>query len=438
MSPLSIGFAGIAVLLFLIALRVPIGFAMGFVSLIGIGILRGFHASFDFLGSMPYDFASSWELSAVPMFLFMGSVAYHSGITESLFSAGRLWLSFLPGGLAVATNFACAGFAAASGSSLATAAAMGRLAIPEMLRFRYDPALATSVVAAAGTLGSLIPPSILMVLFGWYTKTSVGALLIAGILPGILTAVVYATMLVTRCSIDRQLAPPMHETVTWSQRWEALLAIWPIPLLILGVIGGIYGGITTPTEAGATGAAMVIVIALAQRRMNWKVFKNSVLEALESTAAIFIIAIGAILLTRFLALSQVPFFMARLIQHWAVDQLTLVIATSVIYLILGMFLDAIGLMLLTLPVLQPMFATLHIDMIWMGVLIVKYLEIALLTPPVGLNAYIIKSVVGDRVALTTIFRGLMWFLGCEAVIMVLLIAYPKISTFLPSLMAATH
>jgi len=435
MSSLSIGCAGIVALLVLIAIRVPIGVAIGAVSLIGISVLRGPDAALIFLGTMSYDFAASWELSAVPMFLLMGSIAYHTGLTASLFSAARLWLAFLPGGLAVATNFAAAGFAAASGSSLATAAAMGRLAIPEMLRFRYDPALATSVVAAAGTLGSLIPPSILMVLFGWYTETPVGALLIAGILPGILTAVIYAGMLIMRCTINPELAPPITEGVDWRARWDSLLAVWPIPLIILAVIGGIYGGITTPTEAGAFGASIVALIALVQRRLSWKVLWESVGEALSATAGILFIAIGAILLTRFLALSGVPFFMANLIEDWAVDPLLLIIATSIIYVVLGMFLDAIGLMLLTLPVLQPMFEAVGLDMVWVGVLVIKYLEIALLTPPVGLNAYVVKGVVGDAVPLTTIFRGLLWFLGAEVIIVVLLIAFPQISLYLPSLMA---
>ena len=429
MSDIQIAFTAIVILLLLLAVRVPIGVALGSVSIIGIAIVKSPRTALGSLGSMPYDFAAHWTLSAVPMFLLMGAIAYHSGLTHTLYRGARLWLSFLPGGLAVATNFASAGFAAASGSSLATAAAMGRLAIPEMLKLGYDKALTTGVVAAAGTLGSLIPPSILMVLYGWFTEQPISKLLIAGILPGLLTAAVYTVMIVARCKLNPSLAPKVEGKVTWQEKFSVLREIWPLPLLILGVIGGIYGGVVTPTEAGAFGASLSALIALIQGKLSWTVIKNSVLEAMNSTASIFFVAIGAVMLSRFLAFCGMPAFMGGLIEDWALDPLMLVIGTSLIYLILGMFLDPIGLMLLTLPILLPMFEALDLDLIWLGVLVIKYLEIGLLTPPVGMNAYIIKGVVGDQVGLTTIFRGLGWFLVCELLIVVLLIAYPSISTY---------
>ncbi len=434
MDPIWIGVISIVALLVLIGLRVPIGVSLGAVSLVGLMFVRSTEAAFGIFGDLPFEFGANWSLSAVPMFLLMGSVAYHSGLTSSLFNAARLWLSGLPGGLAVATNFASAGFAAASGSSLATAAAMGRLAIPEMLRLGYDKALSSGVVAASGTLGALIPPSLAFVLYGWFTETSIGALLIAGILPGLLTAFIYAAMIITRCMIWPELAPRADYVITWKERWSALIEIWPIPLLVLGVIGGIYSGTATPTEAGALGAVAAILIAVMQGRMNWQVFRTSVLEALESTAGIFFVAIGALLLTRLLAFSGVPTVMVALIGDWAIDPLMLIIGLSIVYLILGMFLDPLGLMLLTLPVFLPMFSALKLDMVWVGVIVVKYIEIGLLTPPVGLNAYVVKSVVGDAIPLTTIFRGLAWFIGAEAIIMVLLIAFPEISTTLPNYM----
>ncbi|MCG8382842.1 MAG: TRAP transporter large permease [Gammaproteobacteria bacterium] len=435
MSSVAIGFIGIFVLLLLLALKVPIGVALGLVSLTGITILRSFQAAYGALGSIPFDFAAHWSLSAVPMFLLMGSIAYHSGLTSSLFTAARVWLSFLPGGLAVASNFASAGFAAASGSSLATAAAMGRLAIPEMLKRGYDPALATGVVAAGGTLGSLIPPSILIVLYGWVAEQPIGKLLIAGIIPGILTALVYTAMVVIRCMAKPELAPRIHEAVTWSERWTVLRQVWPLPLLILGVIGGIYTGFTTPTEAGAFGAVLAIVIALLQGRLTKEVVKNSLSEALESTSAIFFVGIGAVLFARFIGFSGIPDYLAGFIEAYALNPLVLVIGASLIYILLGMFLDPIGLMLITLPILLPMFEAANLDLIWMGIIIIKYLEIGLLTPPVGLNAYVIKGVVGDQVALSTIFRGLTWFIFAEAIIMAILIGFPDMVTFLPELMA---
>lgn len=435
MSNLAIAVGAIVILLVLIGLRVPIGLALGAVSLIGLMMVRSTEAALGIFSDLPFEFGANWSLSAVPMFLLMGSVAFHTGLTGSLFKAARLWLSGLPGGLAVATNFASAGFAAASGSSLATAAAMGRLAIPEMLKMRYDPALATGVVAAAGTLGSLIPPSILFVLYGWFTETSIGALLLAGLLPGLLTAFVYAALIIGRCMINPSLAPPVRDIVTWGERIRVLGEIWPIPLLVLGVIGGIYSGLATATEAAALGAVVAILIALFRGRLTWLAFRTSVVESLESTASIFFVAIGALLLTRLLALAGLPTVMAEAVRALGIDPLMLIIGISVVYLILGCFLDPLGLMLLTLPVFQPMFEAANLDMIWVGVIVVKYIEIGLLTPPIGLNAYVVKGVVGDAVPLTTIFRGLAWFIAAEAVIMVLLISFPQISTWLPSQMS---
>lgn len=432
---LFVGLSAIVILLILLGLRVPIGLALGGVSLIGLMLVRSPEAALGIFGDLPFEFGASWSLSAVPMFLLMGSIAYHTGLTGSLFKAARLWTAWLPGGLAVATNFAAAGFAAASGSSLATAAAMGRLAIPEMLKLRYDKALATGVVAASGTLGALIPPSIMFVLYGWFTETSIGALLLAGVFPGLLTAFVYATMIIGRCTVYPDLAPRVNDHVTWGERFTVLLDVWPIPVLILGVVGGIYSGIASATEAAALGALFAAIIGLVRRQLTWQAFKTSVLEALESTAAIFFVAIGALLLTRLLAFAGLPTIMAESIGDWAVDPLLLVVGVSIVYLILGCFLDPLGLMLLTLPVFLPMFEALNLDLIWIGVIIVKYIEIGLLTPPVGLNAYVVKGVVGDAVPLTTIFRGLAWFIAAEAMIMTLLIAFPEISLWLPNQMA---
>ncbi len=434
LSSLAIGYLGLALLVLLMALRIPVGIAIGMVSIGGIAMLRGPGAAVAALAGLPFEFAAHWTLSAVPMFLLMGSVAFHSGMTSELFNAARLWLGSLPGGLAVATNFASAGFATVSGSSLATSAAMGRIAIPEMLRARYDPGLAAGVVAASGTLGSMIPPSILFIVYGVFTEQPIGKLLIAGILPGLLTAFVYASMIVGRCKLNPQLAPVPVDRASWGERIAILAKVWPVPVLVLGVIGSLYGGIATTTEAAAIGAFLTCVIAAARMRLTLPVLKSSVIEALAGTASIFFVAIGAILLTRFLALSGVPVHLAALMGDWVSDPLLVVLGASLIYLFLGMFLDPIGLMLVTLPVLMPMFRALDLDLIWIGVLVIKYLEIGLLTPPVGLSAYVVSSVVGKQIPLATIFKGLIWFLAAEVVIVTLLIAYPQISLFLPSLM----
>ncbi len=435
MSPVELGAWSLVAVLILLAIRVPIGIVLGAVSIVGIAEIRGLDVAVSMLRSAPYDFMASWELSAIPMFILMGAVAHHSGISSALFNAARLWLGRLPGGLAIATNFACAGFAAASGSSVATSAAMGAIAIPEMLKHGYDKALATGTVAAAGTIGSLIPPSILFVLYGIFAQASITKLLIAGILPGLLTAAVYATMIAARCIANPELAPKAAADAAYpGEKWRALMDVWPILLLVLGIIGGLMGGVVTPTEAGAFGAFLAFVIAFIQGRLTWTVFKGAVTEGIVSTSRLLFVGVGAILLTKFMALSGLPFYVGNLMGSWALDPVLLVIGTSIIYLVLGMFLDPLGILLITLPILLPMFERLHLDLVWLGVIVVKYLEIGLLTPPVGFNVYVIKTVVGDTIPLETIFRGVAWFLGCEVIIMVLLIAFPEISLYLPNLM----
>jgi len=435
MTSLEIGFSGLAVLLVLMGLRVPIAVALGGVSSIGILIITGSpRAMIGSLGSLPFDFTAHFTLSAIPMFLLMGAVIYHSGLTANLFTAARLWLSGLPGGLAIATNFASASFAAASGSSMATAAAMGRLALPEMLKYKYNPGLAAGVIAASGTLGSLIPPSILMVIYGIFTEQPISKLLVAGILPGLLTAFAYTILIMVRCTLNPELAPKIEETVTWKERFQSLKGVWAIPVLALSVIGSIYAGIATPTEAGAIGAFMAMVIAMLTGNGSFKVIAASVKEALFSLSSIFFIAIGAVMLTRFLVLAGIPDYLVELMGVWSVDPMLLVIGSLIIFIILGMFLDPLGLMLVTIPILLPLYEALDINLIWMGVLVIKYLEVGLLTPPVGLNAYVVKGVAGDSVSLVTIFKGISWFLLAEVFVIALLIIFPEISLYLPSLM----
>jgi len=431
MTSIQLGFAGVGAVLLLLALRVPIGVALGLVSMLGIAQLRGISVALGTLRTIPFEFAANWALSAIPMFILMGAIVHHSGISVALFRAARLWLGWLPGGLAIATNFACAGFAAASGSSIATSAAMGRIAIPQMLEHGYDKGLAAGVVASAGTLGALIPPSILFILFGIFAEVSVTRLLIAGIFPGLLTAAVYTVMILVRAKLNPGLAPPVHTATDPRDKWRALGSVWPLFLLILGIIGGLYAGLVTPTEAGGFGAFLAVMIVAFQRRLTWTMFKASVVEATSVTSRLLFVAVGALLLSHFLALSGLPRFLGSAIGTWALDPILLVIAMSLIYVILGMFLDPLGILFLTLPILLPMFEALNLDLIWLGVLVVKYLEIGLLTPPVGFQVYVVKSVVGDEIELETIFKGVGWFLACEVVIMTLLIAFPQISLYLP-------
>jgi C4-dicarboxylate transporter, DctM subunit len=437
MSALAVSIISLVAILGLIALRIPIGVALGGVSFFGFWYLINLHVAISVIRDTPFTFSASWDLTAIPMFLLMGAIATNSGVSSALFRAARLWFGNLPGGLAVATNMACAGFAAACGSSVAAAAAMARLAIPEMLEQGYDRSLAAGVVASAGTLAALIPPSILFVLYGIFAQVSIAQLLIAGILPGLLTAAIYATMLVVRCRLNPAIAPKLavaDRAILWRERWQALGDVWPLLALILGIIGGLYGGVVTPTEAGAGGAFLALVIGFARGSLGIRGFIAALEDAMGTTAQIFFVGMGAVMYTKLLAFAGIAQMFAGMIGDWALDPTLLVIGASIIYLILGMFLDPLGIVLITIPVLVPMFQALNLDLVWFGVLVVKYVEIGLLTPPVGFNVYVVKSVVGDAIPLETIFRGCLWFLGCEVIIMTLLIAFPEISLWLPSTM----
>lgn len=437
MNALSLTLSSLAAILVLIGLRVPIGVALGVVSFAGFWHLRNLTVALGVIRETPFVFAASWDLSAIPMFLLMGAIANNSGISASLFRAARVWFSGLPGGLAVATNIASAGFAAACGSSIAAAAAMARLAVPEMLKHGYDKALATGVVASAGTLAALIPPSILFVLYGIFAEVSVVKLLIAGIIPGLLTAAIYTIMIVARCAHDPSLAPRVSRAERESlraQRRGAIKEVWPLLVLILGIIGGLYAGIITPTEAGAGGASLAAAIGIGQRKLTLPKFIDALTDSMVTTAQIFFIGMGAVMYTKFLALAGISPLFKELVGGWALSPVLLVVAVSIIYLILGMFLDPLGIMLITIPVFVPMFAALNLDLVWLGVLVVKYVEIGMLTPPVGFNVFVVKNAVGDSVPLETIFRGCFWFLACEILIMTLLIAFPEISLWLPNTM----
>ncbi|MGR3376359.1 TRAP transporter large permease [Salipiger abyssi] len=429
MSGIAIGALALVGAIVLIGLRVHIGLALGLTAIVGINAIVGPVAMMAVVTSVPYEFAASWELSAIPMFLFMGNLVFHSGMTDSLFRAARVWMSRLPGGLAIATNFACAGFAAASGSSLATTISMARIAIPEMRRHGYDLGLATGVVAAAGTLGSLIPPSILLVLYGIFAKVSVTKLFVAAIVPGVLTALAYGAMIMIRCTLRPELTPMPDERASWSEKLAVLREIWPLPVLVIGVIGSIYSGIATATEAGAVGAVLAFLIALLQGRLSLATFRTSVVESVQTTASLFFIALGAILMVRLMAFSGLPQEIADIMNAHAVGPWQLLAITVVVFLILGCLIDPMGMILLALPVFLPMFESSGFDMVWFGILIVKFVEIGLLTPPLGLNVFAVKSLERD-IPLGVIFRGVGWFLLCELIVVAILCAFPGITQIL--------
>lgn len=443
MNPVALGLIGLAAMLGLVAMRIPIAFGMALVGFVGIVLAvgwpeggefdfeSGFEAAWSFAAFEPFSFIASFPIVAIPLFLLMGYVAFHAGFTRDIYFTARMWLSRLYGGLALASVAGCAMFAAVSGSSLATAAAMGKLAVPEMLRYKYDQGLASGVVAASGTLGSLIPPSILMILYGLFTEESVGQLLLAGFIPGILSAFIYMAMVWIRVRINPQLAPSAEE-VTWGDRLSSLKGTWSIIALFMIVMGGIYTGIVTPTEAAAIGATGAWLLGFLARRLNWEASKNAVVETSKQTANIFALVLGAKLFVGFIALTGV----AGALTEWAtsldVAPIFILISLSTIYVLLGTFMDPIGMMLLTLPVVTPVIQELGYNLIWFGVIMIKFLEIGLITPPVGLNVYILKGVVGNAVSLETIFKGILWFLAMDILTLAILIAFPQISLWLPS------
>ncbi|MBV1867527.1 MAG: TRAP transporter large permease [Marinosulfonomonas sp.] len=433
MSFLQTGLTGIAVVIILVLLRVPIAVSLGLVSFVGFWFMLGGTAAWGLLTAVPYDFAAHWTLSSIPMFLLMGYICYQTELTKGIFKAARVWLSFLPGGLAISSIVGAALFSAAAGSSVACAAAMGRIAVPEMLQRKYDPGLSASVVAAAGTMGSLIPPSIILILYGIFAEVSISKLFLGGIIPGLLTMLGYTTVILIRCSIDPKLAPPVVEEITNRDRFMALTETWPVILLIMGVFGGLFAGIFTPTEAGATGAAMSFVIGGFRGNLNWNVTRIALIDTAKTTAAIFIIAVGANLFTRFLAISGVPSAMSAVVIEFGANYVVLVLGTAVVFILLGMILDPLGIMLLTLPILLPIFDAAGISLIWFGLLVCKLVEVALITPPVGLNVFVIKGIVGDAIPISLIFKGVLWFIVSDIVVLGLMIGFPEIVLFLPEL-----
>ncbi|MGN0931666.1 TRAP transporter large permease [Falsigemmobacter intermedius] len=432
MSGVELGLAVIGLLLVLIALRMPIGFALTGASFLGLWVMMGWRVAWGSLGVIPYQFAANWVLSSVPMFLLLGFICYHTKLTQGLFNAARLWLSALPGGLAIASIFGASGFAAVSGSSVACSATMGRIAIPEMLKARYHPELATGTLAAAGTIGAMIPPSIILILYGIIAQIPVTGLFLGGLVAGILTAIGYIIVILVRVKLDPSLAPSTEDRAPMSEKIAALRETWPVILLIIAIFGGLFSGVFTPTEAGATGAFAALLIAALKRTLTVKAFIDSILETVTTTSSLIIIGIGASLLTRFLALSGTGDFLSEAVLNLGADPMVIIIGIVVLYMILGMFLEPIGAMLLTLPIVLPIVSESGFSLLWSGILLCKLLEIGMITPPVGMNVFVIKSVTGNLVSTTAIFRGVMWFLVMDLLMVALYILWPDLILALPA------
>ena len=432
MSPEIIGLIGIAGLALLLALRMYIGLAMALVGVIGLSFLVGVQAGIHILGITPLAEGSSYTLSVIPLFVLMGQFAYISGISADIYRTVYCWMGQYRGGLAMATVMACAGFAAVCGSSLATGATMGMVAIPEMDKYKYDPRLSTGCVAAGGTLGILIPPSIGFIIYGILTEESIGKLFMAGLLPGILLAVLFMAAIYIQCRL-RPAMGPAGECTLWGTKIRSLAGTWGMLLLFCIVMGGIYFGVFTPTEAAGVGAFGAFLFALFNRKLNWQSFVQCLMETGKTTAMIFLIIIGANIFSTFLGLARIPMGLADFISGLALPRMVILAGIILVYIILGCIMDCYAIMILTIPIIFPVIQAMQFDPIWFGVLMVIVLEVGLITPPVGLNVFVIKAAAPD-VPLTVIFQGIWPFLIAALLAIVLLTVYPQIALFIPSLM----
>jgi tripartite ATP-independent transporter DctM subunit len=434
LDPVIVGIFGFIIFLFLLmATGLPIGIGMASVGFFGIWAVRGPDVALSTLYQLPYGAIASWLLSVIPMFVLMGYVAFYAGFAKDAYDAAYKWVGRLPGGLAVATLIGAALFGACSGSSVAATATLGKLAFPEMERYKYDRRLAAGTVAMGGTLDALIPPSILLVLYGVVTEQSISELLIAGILPGILSMLVFILLVVIRASINPRLAPK-GDRFSWKERFAGLKGVIGIGIIFLAVIGGLYTGTFTPTEAGAVGAFVMFILGFAMKRLNWRVIRQIISDSLTVYSSIFLIILGAYIFVRFMALTRLPVIFAEWVVALPVSPMAVYGGIVVAYLILGCFMDAIGLLLLTVPFIFLPMRTLGFDLIWFGVIVVKLLEIGLLTPPVGIQMYVLKS-VAPSLSLKDIILGFLPFVIVDLfIVMGLLTLFPQIATYLPSMM----
>jgi len=431
MSPVVVGIIGIGLLLLLFLLRMPVAFAMAFVGLIGFAYLTSPGPALSLLAQDIWGQFSSYPLSVIPMFILMGTFAFASGISQRLYRTTYTWVGQLTGGLTIATVLACAGFAAICGSTAATAATMGKIALPEMKKYKYDDTLATGTVAAAGTLGILIPPSTVLIVYGILTEESIGKLFIAGVLPGILLSLSFVATVAFLCLRNPKLGPSGAPT-SWREKLRATTGIIEAIILFFLAIGGLFLGWFSPTQAGAIGAGGALIIGLARRQLSWHTFFEAGKEGLRTSCMVIFIITGAVIFGHFMAVSRIPFMLADWLGGLPIHPMAVMGVIVFIYFIGGFFMDAMGLIVVTVPIFFPIVEKLGFDPIWFGVIIVLVGEMGVITPPVGVNVFVIKGIAPD-IPLQRIFRGILPFLVALIVFTILLMIFPKIATFLPGL-----
>jgi C4-dicarboxylate transporter, DctM subunit len=422
---------GFAAMFVLMSLRVPIAFSMAAVGLIGIGLMRSWPAAVSSTATEILDIAK-YTLSVVPLFILMGNFVTRAGMSKELYQASYAFIGHKRGGLAMSTILACAGFGAICGSSIATAATMAKVAMPEMRRFKYQDSFAAGSIAAGGTLGILIPPSVIMVIYGIMTEQSIGALFAAGIIPGIIATAFYIIAAGIVTSRNPNLGPPGEKT-SWAGRIQALKNIWGVIVLFGIVMGGMYGGIFTPTEAAGVGAFGGFLFALFRGRLTLSVVKDVLIDSSRTTAMLFTILIGASVFANFMNFTTLPSDLQAFVTQFQIQPIAVIIAICVIYVILGTAMEELSMILLTVPIFFPLITALGFDPIWFGILIVCVVEIGMISPPVGMNVFVLRSVLPE-VPTSAIWRGVMPFLIADLFRLALLIAVPSITLFLPKLL----
>ena len=428
MDLILIGIAGVILLLVLLAIGVPIAFAMAFTGILGLWIVEGPIPTMAHAALIPWEHGRDFIFVAVPLFVLMGQLFYHAGLASDLYESLQKWVGRVPGGMAIASVLACGGFGAVTGSSIATVATMGTIVMPEMRRFKYDSRLATGALAASGTLGILIPPSLIFIFYGVMTETSIGALFIAGIVPGAITALMFSLIILIRCALNPALGPK-GPRASWQERIVSVSRLGPVAMLFTLIIGGIYAGIFTPTEAAGVGCTGVLITTLIQRKLNWAAISAALRSTALISAMIFAIIIGGYVVARFLAVTGLTDALVNLIIAAELGRIGFLILLVLLYFVLGAMLDVFGMLVLTIPFILPVVTELGIDPVWFGVFVVIMAELALITPPIGANVFVMRRVAPD-VPMEEIFRGVFPFVIGELLVLTLLILFPDLALWL--------
>jgi len=437
MSPTIIGIIGITIMILLFLTRMPVAFVMAIVGFVGFSAMITPSAGLVLLSRNVYEVVGSYDLTTIPLFILMGQLGFNSGISKRLYDVGYKFLGHTRGGLAMATVSACTAFGAVCGSSPATAATMATVGLPEMKRYNYDDELSTGSVASGGGIGMIMPPSVVLIIYGILTEQSIGQLFVAGIFPALLVTILFIITIYIRCSINPEQGP-CGEKFTWAEKFKSLLGLGETLVVFTLVIGGIFIGLFTPTEAAAVGAFGILVIAIIRKQITWEGFVKSLMETLRTSCMVMVLIAGAVIFGKFLAVTRIPFEIAGWVSELQIAPFLVIAVVIGIYFIGGCFMDALAFVTLTVPIFFPVVMELGYDPIWFGIIIVMVTEMGVITPPVGINVYVVygvaKNVLEQEIPLEKIFKGIFPFLLAVIVGVIILIIFPKIILFLPQLM----